>query len=70
MIAKHIKTGDVYEGCRTYIASIVGVDRRTLLRWEQKKLQKKEPPIEVFNNYEVIFKDVTREKQRKGFALR
>lgn len=63
--ARNIKTGDIYEGCRTYIASIIGVDRSTLWRWEAKKNLKEE----YYNNFHIRFDGVIREKQKKGFGL-
>lgn len=65
MIARHKKTKKTYEGSRTYIASIIGVNRTTVWRWQNEKMRE----IEIFNDYEVTFDDVIREKQNKGFRL-
>lgn len=66
MTARHIKTGDTYEGGYTYIGSIIGLNRTTLWRWEHKKGLKEEE----YNGYIVRFEDIIREKQKKGFALK
>jgi len=58
MTARNIKTGDIYEGGKTYIGSIIGVDRRTLLRWENKT------EVEIYNNFEVRFKDIIRKNSK------
>lgn len=62
MKARRIHTEEVYEGGKTYIASIIGVHRNTLTRWEKKN--NGEP--EEYNNYIVSFDPVIREKQKKG----
>lgn len=62
MTARHIKTGDIYEGGYTYIGSIIGLDRVTLWRWETKR----GVTTEIYNGFEISFKDVIREKQKKG----
>jgi hypothetical protein len=62
MTARNIKTGDIYEGGKTYIASVIGVDRVTLWRWENKT----DIESEVYNGFEVRFTSVIREKQKKG----
>jgi len=62
MIARNIKTGEIYEGGSTYIGSIIGLDRVTLWRWENKKFIKSE----IYNDFEIRFEDVIREKQKKG----
>lgn len=61
MTARNIKTGKTYEGGKTYIGSIIGLDRVTLWRWETKNIIEEE-----FNDYIVRFDDVIREKQKKG----
>jgi len=65
MTARNIKTGITYEGGRTYIGSIIGLDRVTLWRWETKK----NIIEEEYNGYIVRFDNVVREKQRKGQNL-
>lgn len=62
MTARNIKTGTIYEGGKTYIGSIIGLDRSTLWRWETKKRVIEEE----YNGYIVRFEDVVREKQKKG----
>ena len=65
MIAINQKTNQVFEGGRTFIGRTIGVNPKTLWSWENEKLRK----TELYNNYLVIFDDVIREKQKKGFAL-
>lgn len=65
MIARNTKTKKTYEGSRTYIASIIGVNRTTIWRWEKQKMR----DIEIYNDYEITFDKVKREKQNKGFNL-
>lgn len=65
MIAINQKTKKVYEGGPTYIGRVIGVNAKTLWSWENEKLRK----WELYNNYLVIFDDVIRDKQQKGFAL-
>lgn len=66
MTARHIHTGQIYEGGRTFISKIIGVDPSTLWRWEIEKNLKSE----TYHNYEVRFEPVIREKQKKGYAIR
>ena len=66
MTARNIHTGRIYEGGYTYIGRIVGLNRSTLWRWEHKK----NIVSEIYNNYEIRFEPIVREKQNKGFALR
>lgn len=62
MTARNIKTGRTYEGGKTFIGSIIGLNRVTLWRWEiEKKIIEEE-----FNGYIVRFDNVIREKQKKG----
>jgi len=61
MIARHIHTKVIYEGGKTYIGKIIGVHRNTLRRWEAEGKE-----FEQYNNYEVSFSNVIREKQNKG----
>lgn len=65
MIAINQKTNQVHEGSKAYIARTIGVNPKTLWSWENEKLRE----FEQYNNYLVIFSDVIREKQNKGFRL-
>jgi DNA-binding XRE family transcriptional regulator len=65
MIAINQKTNKVFEGSKAFIARTIGVNEKTLWSWENEKLRK----TELYNNYLVIFSDVIREKQEKGFRL-
>lgn len=62
MIAVDKGTGEIYEGCKTYIARIVGVHRNTIMNWERENVKTKD----TYSNFQVRFEDVIREKQRKG----
>lgn len=62
MTARNIHSEQIYEGSRVFIASVVGVHRNTLTRWEKKNNGKPEK----YNNYVVSFGDVIRKKQNKG----
>lgn len=66
MTARNIITGDIYEGSKAYISRIIGVDPSTIWRWQYKKKSK----FEIYNNYEIRFNNIIREKQKKGFALK
>lgn len=55
MTARNIKTGEIYEGGKVFIASIIGVHRNTLTNWQNKGVT-----IELYNNYEVRFTNVIR----------
>lgn len=66
MTARNIVTGDIHEGCIAYISRVIGVNPSTIWRWKYKKML----TVEQYNNYEVRFNDVIREKQKKGFALK
>ena len=65
VIAINQKTNQVYEGSKAFIARTIGVNPKTLWSWENERLRK----TELYNNYLVIFDDVIREKQNKGFRL-
>ena len=65
MIAINQKTNKVYEGSKVFIGRTIGVNAKTLWSWENEKLRS----YEIYNNYLVIFDNVIREKQKKGFAL-
>lgn len=65
MIAINQKTNQVFEGSKAFIGRTIGVNAKTLWSWENEKLRQ----TELYNNYLVIFSDVTREKQEKGFRL-
>jgi hypothetical protein len=61
MTARHIHTGKIYEGSKSFIASIVGKHRNTLSRWEQSNKESY-----TVNNYEVRFLNIIRESNNRG----
>ena len=65
MLAINLKTNKAYEGSQAFIARTIGVNPKTLWSWEKVKKRKSEQ----YNDYLVIFSDVIREKQEKGFRL-
>jgi hypothetical protein len=56
--ARNTKTKDTFEGGFKFISTIVGCDKRTLQRWYYEKGRE----VEVFNDYEIVFRPVIREK--------